>query len=246
MKVKSSLAPSPWVVCVYGVPGVGKSTLGSFAPDPIFLDVEGGIDRIECSKYQADDWPEERTQIKTYDELINAFREVYESKFSTVVIDTASAVEEILTARILNDAGKTNLSEMPYGQGFEALKAAWALITKIMFDLKSTGKNVLLIAHDSIEKVENPSGENYDRYGIAVHKKSAPLVIGKMDGVFFAHYERNVVTTSSDKKVAVDTGNRFLLTIEKPFAVAKNRFKLEELVPFNTPNDVRSFFERLK
>src|SRR4029078_13367683 len=34
---------------VYGTPGIGKSTFGSQAPNPIFLPTEDGLDEIDCA-----------------------------------------------------------------------------------------------------------------------------------------------------------------------------------------------------
>ena len=35
-------------VVIYGPEGVGKSTLASDLPSPLFLDAEGGTDHLDC------------------------------------------------------------------------------------------------------------------------------------------------------------------------------------------------------
>ena len=36
---------------IYGPPGIGKSTLASLAPKPIFIDVENGLRRLKVEKH---------------------------------------------------------------------------------------------------------------------------------------------------------------------------------------------------
>jgi Cdc6-like AAA superfamily ATPase len=238
----------PWIGAIYGVPGVGKSTLASLSPNPVFIDTEGGLDQIDCAKTE--------TQIKDYASLISALREALKTDFETVVIDTMSGVEEILINKILaetNDKLGTKVESLAdkqifsYGAGFELLKSQWQHFTNILFEVKARGKNVLCVAHEQIEKVENPAGDNYDRYTLNVHKKSVPTIVGKMDFVCFAQYEKQYQTKAgSDKKVANDTGNVVLCTVERPFYAAKNRFSLPEYVMINEYQDKKKFYDLLK
>ena len=38
-------------ILVYGTEGIGKSTFGSQAPKPIFIQTEDGLDEIACDKF---------------------------------------------------------------------------------------------------------------------------------------------------------------------------------------------------
>lgn len=252
MKVKAGLKPKTWCVAVYGTPGCGKSTLATAAPKPIFLDLEGGLDRIDCARYQPDDWPDDRTQIKSWSELYQALKDIYSSDYETVVIDTMGALEEILIKKILDETNEgrsegyevSSLSDtkvFKYGRGFELLKSEWSNLMTILYKLKDHGKNILCIAHEATETVENPEGDNYMRYVLNIHKKSVPLVVAKMDAVLFAQHEKILTSKGSgDKKIAVDTGRRILHTVEKPAWTAKNRFGLPEQVEFTMNGDISS------
>lgn len=245
MKTVKGTTPKAWVVAVYGVPGCGKSTLATYAPNPIFLDIEGGLDRVDCVRYQADDW-DTRTKIETWDELRQALFDCMSSDFQTVVIDTMSAVEELMATKICAEHDKPTLADFAYGAGYAALFSQWMNFMKCLYDLKNAGRNVLCIAHDQIEDAKNPSGENWERYAPNIHKKSVAGVIGKMDAVLFAHYEKQFVTKQNDKKIAVETGRRLLQTVEKPYCIAKNRFGMPEQLSFTEPNDARQLFEVIK
>lgn len=249
MEILKGRNPAAWVATIYGVPAVGKSTLATFAPKPVFIDCEGGLDRIDC---------ERTAKVNSWPELYESLRWAISSDYQTIVIDSLSAVEEILTKKILDDTNKNrdqdylieSLSDktvFAYGSGFELLKSNWALFAKLLFKIKDRGKNVLCIGHEIVEKVENPSGENYDRFTLAIHKKSAPLLIAKMDAVFFAHYEKLLQSKeSSGRKVAVGTKRRLLQAQEKPDCVAKSRFDLEDSIDFSSADLSRNFFEGIK
>ena len=43
--------PKPPRVLLYGVEGIGKSTFGSEAPKPIFIQTEDGLDEIDCDRF---------------------------------------------------------------------------------------------------------------------------------------------------------------------------------------------------
>lgn len=238
MELIRTKTPRPWTVLIYGVPGCGKSTLAALAPGAVVVDLEDGVSRIDGVKTPlVKDW-------ETFRQVMADL--VKDPEFSTIVIDTLPALEEILIKKIMVENGKDptkgSLADFPYGTGFEALKAKWTHFISITNAINNAGKNVLCVAHEQVEEVKNPSGENFDRYTINCHKKSVPLIVSRMDGVLYAHYEKMLVSKQNDSKMAVATGKRYLLTQEKPFALAKNRFNLPELMPFSTRDEIKTFY----
>lgn len=247
MELIHGIKPQNWIAMLYGVPGVGKSTLASLAPQPIFVDVENGIQRLDCVR---------TPHLRTLDEVHEGIKSVANHpECKTIVIDSLSSVEELLQEKILTKYNEENgkafeaISQIPYGVGTELLKAQWALFIKGLFKVKNvTGKNILCIAHESIEPVPNPLGESYERYSPAIHKKSIGPVIGKMDAVFFAQFEKVLKKKpgTDDKKVAIETGRRVIQTVEKPHCAAKNRFSLPELIDFTSREQAVNFWELIK
>jgi hypothetical protein len=236
MEIIKGINKQATIICFYGVAGLGKSTLASMAPNPLFIDLEGGIDRIDCHS---------TPKIQDKKSLQEALGFALESKYDTIVIDTLSAWEEICSRDIIAESGKpyTSLADFPYGTGFEALKAKQSNFMTALFRLKDSGKNVITIAHEAIETINNPLGENYDRYTLALHKKSIPLIVGKMDAVFYCAYEKVTKELETSKKiVAKDTGRRVLYSQEKSNFLAKNRFNLPEKIDISTPEAIKQLF----
>lgn len=253
--VEGKMPDAPYMMAIYGVAGVGKSTLATSAKDPIHLDIEGGADRVNCARYQADDWPDDRTKFQTIDEVRRAIEEIKSiGEFQTVVFDGFTALEEMLIKEILDSVGGkvesiNDKKVFGYGSGIDLLKQKFLKLFREIQGIKEAGKSVILIGHDVVEKVESPTGDNYDRYTLQLHRRIAPIVIAKCDAVLFAQYDRVFKSRdgNSDKKVAieVDKGARSVITEEKPFCIAKNRFGLPDKVSFKELEERRALFEMI-
>ena len=49
--VQRGRASKPPRILCYGVEGIGKSTFGAQAPNPIFIQTEDGLDEIDCNRF---------------------------------------------------------------------------------------------------------------------------------------------------------------------------------------------------
>lgn len=237
----TGLRPAPpWSILLYGVPGIGKSTFGTYAPSPLFLDLENGLGRVDCAKTPK--------RLTSYEDVLAWMRWFVKSPaYKTVVIDTVDELEKFLSARALASYNRDvrtpakTIADIPYGRGGDLLVAEWRAFIDILEHVRNAGKNVLLIGHEQIVKFENPSDANYDFYTVNLHKKSAPVVTAKMDAVLFARFE-TILRDKDEKKgkgKAATTGERVLQTTQGASWIAKNRFGLDSEVPMDG-----QFFER--
>jgi len=222
--------PAAWKVLVYSNPGVGKSTWAALAPKHIFLDLENGLARVDCTKTPH--------QLKSYEEVVDWLRWFIKSEYQTVVIDTVDELEKFLSAKVVatwNQDNKkvTTVADIPYGRGGDLLVARWRDFIAILDHVHATGKNVLLLGHEQIVKFENPTGANYDFYTVNIHKKAAPVVMAKLDGVFFARIDTYFKGEKDGKGKAVAAGERVLYTTQGGSFVAKSRFDLPDSLPLD-------------
>ena len=251
MEIISGKLESPWSLLIYGVPGVGKSTLASYAPKPVFANLENGLERIGVDR---------SPHLKDWGSFFQFMKWAKDSDYQTIAIDTMGSLEDMLVKEMLKEVNEgkdpkhhaesiNDKEAFPYGSGGMILKAKWALVITMIEKLQSVGKNVVCVAHESITRVNNPDGEDYDRFAPNIHKKSIDLVVGKMDGVFFCKHERVMrVKDGFGKQIkyAQDTGKRIIQTTEKVTALAKNRFGMPASMPFNSPDDSKAFFNYVK
>ena len=218
----------PWRMMLYGVPGVGKSTLAAKAPNPFFLDLERGLDQIDVVKNKNP--IANLNEYKNWCEMLMA-----QEKVKTVVTDTLDHLEKLVFDWVCSVNNQKSIESWGYGKGYVLAREEWNGILQLWDRLVDSGKNVLVVAHEEVKKFEDPTSEQYDRYQIKVHHKSANMLIGHFDAVYFAHWEKMMAedTRNKERKRAVGTGQRALGCVEQPSYVAKNRFGLEAIEPMD-------------
>lgn len=76
---------------IAGYPGIGKSTLALSAPNPLHIDVDFGIDRIEPRYRKA------YIQPKSYDEILEDLTPLNVKDFDTLVFDTGGKLISLMS-----------------------------------------------------------------------------------------------------------------------------------------------------
>ena len=104
-------SPLPPRDLVYGVQGIGKSTLASLMPSPVFLAAEDGLSGLEGVAH----W-----EIRSYQDGIDALSALHdEHPFQTVVFDTVTAFEPMLHRRLIEQWGVDSIDKVgANGGGF--------------------------------------------------------------------------------------------------------------------------------
>lgn len=229
--------PMPPRILIYGTEGIGKSTLASHAPKPIFIPTEDGLGQIDCHKFPL---------AKSLDDVLAALGElaVEQHDYETVAIDSLDWLELLIWEHVCKQYGATSIEKVDggYGKGYIYALSHWREIVERLTTLRDQrGMMILLIAHSKIERFEDPEEPAYDRYSPRLNKHAAALMTEWCDGVFFA--TRKIVTKSETgafnrtrtKAAAVgkDGGERILRCIGGPSCVAKNRYNLPAELPLD-------------
>jgi hypothetical protein len=141
----------------------------------------------------------------------------------------------LLQAHVCEQNGWPEISSPAYGKGFSACLEVWRDYLALLNQLRDKGFTVLQIAHNEVRRYEDPSSEPHDRHQIKLHRKAADLVIEHSDAVFFANYKIGTIQVKGKgggMTTKLKQGDRTIFTQETPGFQAKNRFGLDNEMPF--------------
>lgn len=225
--VKKGRTASAWRMLIYGVEGIGKSTIAAAAPSPIFLGAEDGVGHLDVARFPA---PEGWTDIKAaVTVLLNESHQ-----YGTLVLDTIDWAEPMLWDFICRRDQKANIEDYGFGKGYQAALDEWRVLLQLLERLRAKSVNVLLLGHTHLRPFKNPEGEDFDRYELKVHAKAGGLLKEWCDAVLFANHETFAKKDERTKRVkGVSTGARWLYTQRTAAYDAKNRFGFPDLLPLD-------------
>lgn len=220
-------------ILIYAPPKFGKTTFGSMAPSPIFLQTEDGLDNVN-----ADAFPLAKTFSEVLDNLGQLCTE--EHQYKTLVVDSVDWLEPLIWAQLCAEHNVKNIDSVAggYGKGYNMALDLWQQYIDALNYLRlNRDMMIVQIAHAEVKRYDCPTSESYDRYKIKVHKNAAEKLMEHSDVILFGNYE--VITKKTDvgfnktKTRAIGDGDRVLFTEERPAFVAGNRFSLPPEIPFD-------------
>ncbi|MAX26607.1 MAG: oxidoreductase [Phycisphaeraceae bacterium] len=213
---------SPRRCMVHGVQGVGKSTFGATARNPIFIQTEDGLGEIDCAKF-----PLARSFGQVTEALTDLRNDAHD--FQTVVIDSLDWLERLIWQEVCTSENVSNIEKIGFQKGYTYALNFWRKFLDALDELRRLrGMTVVLIAHTRIEKFQTPEDSAFDRFSPRLHKLAASVVMEWCDEVFFATY---TVTTDPKKIKSMTAPQRVMRTCEGPTHVAKNRLNMPYELP---------------
>ncbi len=226
-KVKVDQPPR---VLIYGPPKMGKTTLASEFPAPVFLQTEQG----ESGGLELDSFGHLQTYAEVDEALISLFNETH--AFATLVVDSLSELEKLIIAEACKRNGWKNIEQPGYGKGYVAADAIWQeFLTAINMLRSQRGMAVVLIAHASIERFDDPQTQSYSRYDIDLHKNVRALMQREVDAILLVKQDVSLLKekTSFGGERAIGTGaSRWIYCEGSPAYTAGNRYNMPDKLLF--------------
>ena len=207
LPIRSGVMPRAQKVVLYGVEGIGKSTLAAaMAPlaapggRALFLDTEDGSSRLDVDRIRI----RSRAMVaEACSQLVQAARGG-ERPYALVVLDTMDWVYELAAAEACEELKVSSLAKLEFGKGFALAKDKTIEVLRWLDALVAKGVSVCVVAHARVNHMQTPGLPEYDQFGLKIGGngkaalEAADRVREWADAVLFANYDA-VVT--DDKKV---------------------------------------------
>lgn len=230
--------------------GMGKTTLASMAPTPVFIGIDSGGRRIK-NPITGKDLKRVGTKenpLMDYDDILDAMDNIgMFDPFETVVIDTVTMVETLIAPwvvqNIKTDSGGTvkNILGYGYNKGFRHIYDTFTDFLNGRCDrLIAAGKNVILVGQSATAKIANAGGEDFIRDEVRLQSgKESNIAQANewADHVLRIRYNDQIVV---DKKASGTTERAIFIYPEQHFFAKSRTLKLEgedDCVSFESPED---------
>ncbi len=215
MKVVKGQALTAPKLMIYGLSGVGKSSLASQLEKPLFLDFEGGLN------YLGVDRSAQYIKLEDfYKDLVELYHaaEGGKKEYETLVIDSVDwlvrkVVEQAAGIDKNNLEMTLNKSNGGYGNGKAVLENhIRAKLLPLLVALNKVGYGICLIAHADRKTLMDEDGIDTDRVAPKIDVNTMNIFVEWSDNVFY-------LKRKSD-------GSRILVLDGDDNVLAKNRLSL--------------------
>lgn len=231
-------------IVLLGVEKIGKSTFAAGAENPIFLPIKGeeGVDDLDVSKFP---------RAETFDDVLAAVATLIkeEHEYKTLIIDSVSALEPVIWAKLCKEDGVNSIEEYQkgFGKGYIASVGKLRDLMEGLDMLRQKGIAVILIGHVKVKRFDDPLGSSFDQYQFDMQERCNLALQRWSDAILFANGE-NIVSTedvgfNGTKKIGKDlTGKRFLFTQKRPGHPGGGRGVYGRL-PYKLPLEYSAFMD---
>lgn len=237
-QVVSGFVKKPLFILLHSGKGVGKTTFGASAPQPLFFDFEESTDSMNVN----------RVYPRSFEETMDTLVEIEQAKagslpYKALVFDSADRMEALLHKTVAQDSGKTDINDIGYKQGFVYALDYWQKFVNLTKAIRDKHQmHIIILCHSTVKKFEDPVANSaYDRFEIKLHHKAADLLTELSEVVLFAKKDVAIKTERGQAKgKATDFPERYLYTQLHAAYDAKNRIGLPAkiLMPENGAFDI--------
>lgn len=212
---------------IYGQPGIGKSTFALSAPNPVCIDVDRGIHRVE---------PQFRVpsiQVESYKQVLEFLQGDEVDGFDTIIIDTLGKLVDRIGGYLSENNPKMRQSDGSLTmKGWGSLKIEFQKLFKL---LESKNKSIIFVAHEKEESSKDSLGNDCRMKRPDVAGSSGKDIVKELD--FMGYMEirggRRMITFSPQENLYAKNSMGLNEYIEVPDTKTGNIFISDKIVKMN-------------
>jgi len=154
----------------YGREGIGKTTFGAGAENPIFVCTEEGADNLPVAKY---DFGDGRILAESWEEILGAVQDIaaQDHDYKTIVIDTWCAATLMAAQKVCVESFDGKWADKNYGflawggkQGYGATTELVRGLQRHLDKCRARGMMVILLSHESLGVVKDAVRGEYHQF----------------------------------------------------------------------------------
>lgn len=229
-------------IIVYGITGIGKTTLCALTPNPAFISLDGGADEI---KHPDTDKQLNGINLNTFADVRGFLQSNVPDSADTIIIDHTTELQHLAQAYMFQTIKKErgeiakNIEDYGWHKGYRYWVDTMRLILSDCDRWVRAGKNVILIAQSSIIKWTQAGSEDFVMEGPDLYhdKKESILMpyLAWADHVFRLGYANLIV---DDGKVSPVKERAVFIHPDATFFAKSRTISAEyDIVTFNKPSD---------
>lgn len=216
----------------YGLPGIGKTSLGALFPKSLICSFEMGTNALN-NIYVApvktwNDWRNFVSQLVKKPELLE--------KYETIVIDTADSAWDLCVKYVCSNKGIETLGDMGWGKAYDIAKKEFQNGFR---DLTYAGYGIVFISHSTEKTLKDENDSEYTQIMPALPPRPYDIVNKMVDLI---GYIREV----EDPEAEDHHLERYIFFRGNKNFFAKSRFKyIVPYVKFSYENIVNAIFDAI-
>lgn len=236
-------------IVLYAETGMGKSTLASMAPNPVFIGLDDGGRKLHHPK--TGELLRHIPGVGTFEDTRSAVNACLDLDCETVVVDTGTVFQRLCEQFVLRTVQVRNVKGQPgvkpdhiedygYGKGYKHLWDAMHLPLLDFDKLIEAGKNVIIIAQKTCHRFLTDLGQEYVKEGPELYHSEKNWSVLKLwcewaDHILRIRHQQTIVPDG--KKKAIGDSTYVIDTKGTDAFYAKSRSIDEPLISFSTKTD---------
>ncbi|MEE9382892.1 MAG: ATP-binding protein [Nannocystaceae bacterium] len=210
-------------IVVHGKGGVGKTTFGASAPNPILMPIEDGEGILSVPHLP---------RPESFVDVLNTLGELFndEHDYRTLVVDAIDKIEPMVWEQVYEGTKWDNIEAFGggYSKGYKVADQHWVKFFRWLDALRTKGMTTIIVAHNHTKNFEDPIIGAHIRTAPKLHDRANALLYEWADVVGCLEIER-MAQDRGDARVtrtAQTTGQRILYLEDTGAVAAKNRYSL--------------------